>query len=216
MHILLTDRLTCPRCGPEWGLILLARDVRDRRILEGEFGCPSCEDRFPVREGFGDLRTPPRDDLSAGDAALDPIGGSGAGPDEEHLKLGALLGVTSGPGMVLVLGQRAEYAPALADLLEDVEIVAAHPGQVGERETPGVSRLAVGPTLPFRSHGFQGVLLADAPTPADLREGTRMAAPMGRVVAFRASQADRDLMEQLGFRIILWQEGVLVGERERL
>ncbi len=30
MHLLLTDRLTCPRCGPDHGLILLAREIVDR------------------------------------------------------------------------------------------------------------------------------------------------------------------------------------------
>ena len=50
VNVGLTDHLVCPRCGPPFGLILLARDVRDRRVREGEFGCPNCRDRFPVKE----------------------------------------------------------------------------------------------------------------------------------------------------------------------
>ena len=56
----LVDHLVCPRCGPPFGLVLLAIDVRDRRVHQGEFGCPNCRDRFPVTGGFGDLRPPPR------------------------------------------------------------------------------------------------------------------------------------------------------------
>ena len=64
MHLLLTDRLTCPRCGPEFGLVLLADRLEDRRVLEGALGCPNCRDRYPVRDGFGDLRPPPRTDIA--------------------------------------------------------------------------------------------------------------------------------------------------------
>ena len=60
MNVSLTDHLVCPRCGPPFGLVLLARDVRDRRVRQGEFGCPNCRDGFPVVGGFGDLRPPPR------------------------------------------------------------------------------------------------------------------------------------------------------------
>ena len=56
MHLLLTDRLTCPRCGPSFGLILLADRMNDRRVVDGVLGCPNCRDGFPVRDGFGDLR----------------------------------------------------------------------------------------------------------------------------------------------------------------
>ena len=74
MNVALTDHLVCPRCGPPFGLVLLARDVRDRRVREGEFGCPNCRDRFPVEGGFGDLRPPPRAVVGAG-------GGWRCGPD---------------------------------------------------------------------------------------------------------------------------------------
>ena len=60
MNVALTDHLVCPRCGPPFGLILLAHEVRDRRVRRGEFGCANCRDRFPVEDGFGDLRPPPR------------------------------------------------------------------------------------------------------------------------------------------------------------
>ena len=42
MHILLTDTLTCPRCGPDFGLILLAERIEGRRVMDGHLGCANC------------------------------------------------------------------------------------------------------------------------------------------------------------------------------
>ena len=53
MHILLTDALTCPRCGPEHGLILLADAIEERRVVSGKLGCPNCRTTFPIAGGGG-------------------------------------------------------------------------------------------------------------------------------------------------------------------
>lgn len=52
MHLTLTDKLTCPRCGPDSGLILLADRIRDRRVLEGSLDCADCMERYPIRGGL--------------------------------------------------------------------------------------------------------------------------------------------------------------------
>jgi hypothetical protein len=220
MNILLTDRLTCPRCGPEWGLVFLAEEVVDRRIFQGEFGCANCESRFMVRGGFGDLRIPEavgasREDPVPPSADAEPYAEPETDP-EAAVQMAALLGITSGPGMVLIRGRRADNAQALAELVPDIEVVAAHESQEGQPEARGVSRMNVGTPMPFRSLGFQGVVLSPGAAPDEVREGMRITAPMGRVVVFRASEAEKDLMEEGGFRIVLWQDGVLVGQRERL
>lgn len=51
MHLLLTDILSCPRCGPEFGLILLADRIEARRVLAGILGCANCRSKYPIREG---------------------------------------------------------------------------------------------------------------------------------------------------------------------
>ena len=56
MHILVTDRLACSRCGPAFGLVLLADRLENRRVLSGHLGCANCRERYPIIEGFGDLR----------------------------------------------------------------------------------------------------------------------------------------------------------------
>lgn len=72
MQLLLTDRLTCPRCGPTFGLILLADRMSDRRVRDGRLGCPNCRDSFPIVDGFADLRAPPRGELGPGLAGEAP------------------------------------------------------------------------------------------------------------------------------------------------
>ncbi len=96
----LVDHLVCPRCGPPFGLVLLAHDVRDRRVRRGEFGCPNCRDRFPVEDGFGDLRPPPRRELPG-----QPVESAESGPGAEGVAEPTPLdggGVAKGGAGVLV------------------------------------------------------------------------------------------------------------------
>ena len=124
MHILLTDRLICPRCGPGFGLILIADRLENRRVIEGSLGCPNCRDRFPVEAGFGDLRPPPR---STRDDApeLEPP------PSPPAMEVAALLGLTDGPGNVALIGDMAGHATALAGLVPGVEFIGIAPGLRG-------------------------------------------------------------------------------------
>src|SRR5690606_33440071 len=111
MHVLLTDRLTCPRCGPAFGLILLAERAEERRVQKGVLGCPNCRDSFPIDDGFGDVRAPPRRGVPAGLA-----GGPDPRPTDaaESERLAALLGVAEGPGTLALVGGPARHGEALA------------------------------------------------------------------------------------------------------
>lgn len=209
MHVLLTDRLSCPRCGPDFGLILLAESTRERRVLEGRMGCPNCRDRFPVHDGFGDLRAPPRSELTA-DAPPDP-------PDAEATeRLRALLGVAEGPGNLALVGDLAIHADGLAERTPEVEVVAVSPALQGLPERPGVSRVVARPGLPFFSRTFRGVALAADAVDAFLAEAARVAAPGARVVVLDAPEATRERLESAGLRVLLDDpsERVVVGVRE--
>ncbi len=182
MHLLVTDRLACPRCGPEFGLILLSDRVVDRRVLEGSFGCANCRERYPVRGGFGDFRLPPVSPLDEDPEAADP------GPDDPEgaLRLAAMLGVTEGPGTLLLIGEPARQAERIVAMVQGVEVVALHPGLRMRPEAEGVSRAHAGTgpgeRLPFFAMTFRGTALDAVRAPSQLDEAFRVTAPGARVV----------------------------------
>lgn len=202
MHASLTDAMTCPRCGPEYGLILLAEKVADRRILDGALGCANCRERYPVRDGFGDLRFG-----RAPQAQTQPE------TPADVMRLAALLGITEGPALVLVAGAQASHASALADLIEGIEVVAAWAPLAAEAERPGVSRFAISGNLPFRSASMRAVALTDAETVLLIEDAARVAAPRARVVVYSAEAALVERIERSGLRIIAKDERTTVAER---
>lgn len=206
MHLLLTDQLTCPRCGPEFGLILLADRLEDRRVHDGSLGCPNCRDRFPVEAGFGDLRPPPRTDLS-GAEALEP-------PDSPQLvELAGLLGIVEGPGQVALLGGMAGHAEALAAAIPGLEVVGIAEGLRARAEVEGVSRLAAGGPLPFRSSSLRGVGLFGAETRHAVEEVARVVSRAGRVVVWGDVARWEPGLEKVGLDVLVSEEAALVAVR---
>ena len=229
MNVTLVDHLVCPRCGPPYGLILLARDVRERRVHAGEFGCPNCRDRFPVEGGFGDLRPPPRV-VGAGGAAGVGGGGEKAGypgvatADESDceaggnrndaadgaLRLAAALGVTSGPGLIVVADRHREEAVPLAQLMRGIEVVVVGWGGrwlVGE----GVSAFVTGPRLPLRAGVARGVVAAGGSGEGWWGECLRVVMPGGRIVITGATPEAREWVVKAGLVTMLDEGGVVVG-----
>lgn len=206
MFLPLTDSLTCPRCGPPYGLILLADRVVERRVLSGTLGCPNCRDRFQVRDGFGDLRAPPRRPLPPAPApeATDP---------DRGVRLAALLGVAEGPATVLLAGPVVALAGSLAATVPELEVVALGAALVGLREAPGVSRLVARPGLPFHSARLRGVVLDGEGVAPLLDEGARVLAPSARLVFLDTPAGVRERLAAAGLRLLLEQEGTLVAER---
>jgi uncharacterized protein YbaR (Trm112 family) len=180
LHLLLTDRLICPRCGPGFGLILLADRLENRRVIEGSLGCPNCRDRFPIEEGFGDLRPPPRS--TRGDAPhVEPPASPPA------IEVAALLGLSDGSGNVALIGDLAGHATGLAGLVPGVEFIGIAPGLRGWEEGEGLSRMTAGAALPFSSGSLRGVGLFAAGDPsmaggAPMASAVSMAGELCRVV----------------------------------
>ncbi len=211
MHILLTDRLICPRCGPEYGLILLAHEVRERRVLEGDLGCSNCRETFPVRNGLGDLRIPPREQSSLPE---NPGPASNSDPDEV-VRLGAFLGVTQGPGTLLLKGPVVRLAGELAALIGEVEVVCIDPSLLDEEEGESVSRLMAGRKIPFFPGSFLGVVLSGDVGVEDLTQAARVVVPSGRVVVLDGFPEAKETLKELGLSVLLDEERVLVARRER-
>ncbi len=222
MHLLLTDRATCPRCGPAFGLILLAERVVDRRILEGHLGCPNCREHYPVGRGFGDLRPPvnrgARADEPSGTRDLGPDPETGPHPDEAvsrdvegALRLAALLGVERGPGFLLVMGPSARLAGRLAAMVEGIEVVAVGPGLQALDEDPGVSRMAFGQGVPFYDGSFQGVALQGEWISPYLADALRVLRTGARIVLLDPSGEDRARLEEAGLEFLLVTGKALVA-----
>jgi hypothetical protein len=207
VHLLLVDRLTCPRCGPAFGLVLLAERVNERRVLEGWLGCPNCRDRFRVTAGFGDLRAPPRDELPA---IPEP---SSAPAAEESLRLAAFLGVAEGPAHVALLGSVALHAHALAALVSELEVAAVSAWGREEEERVGVSRMVSAPGLAFQTNALRGVALAGDSPDGLLQEAARVVGPSGRIVMLGAPAGAAERLRTLGLHPLLDQSGVVVAEK---
>ncbi len=206
MDLLLTDRLTCPRCGPEFGLILLADRLEDRRVLEGELGCPNCRDRYPVRAGFGDLRPPPRSGVADGETLQEP-------ESPTLIEVAGLLGITEGAGHLVLLGRMAGHAGALAEKLPSVEVVGISPDLRGWSEADGVSRLTAGSRLPFRDQSLRGLaMFGDEGNLA--AEAARVVSRLGRVVVWGGVEGWDSALEQAGLELLVSEETAVVAARQ--
>ena len=207
MHLLLVDRLICPRCGPSFGLVLLADKVVDRRVLSGSLGCPNCRDRYPVLDGFGDLRAQPRGEFAtSSDPPPHP-------PADETVRLAAFLGVAEGPAHVALVGPVAAHATALAAMIPELEVAAVDAALRDQPERAGVSRMISAPGLAFMSGSLRAVALSGAGADALLEEAARVVVPEGRVVLVGASSDARDRAKAVGLHVIGAQDDVLVAER---
>jgi uncharacterized protein YbaR (Trm112 family) len=214
MHILLTDILTCPRCGPEFGLILLADRIRERRVLDGRLGCANCREQYPVRGGVLDVRlpgAPSGDGETAASACSAEVSAAAGGGQEAAVRVAALLGLADAQGKVLIAGPGAALAAEVAALVPEVEVIAlaAEPGGVDE---PGVTRMlgATAP-LPFRGRSLRGVALTGGGGEAALKEALRVLQPGARLVVDGAAPGTAEALSRLGAQVMLDQEGTVVA-----
>ena len=206
MHILLTDVLRCPRCGPRFGLILLAERIEERRVLDGRMGCPNCREAYPVTGGEVDLRVPGGEPLPAAEAPPADL-------REGAVRIAALLGLTGGRGSVLLVGAGAELAEALASLVPELEVVAATGGPAGGEERSGVNRVAGSHPLPFADGSVRGVALPGSSPAGLLEEAVRVLAASGRLLVEGAPAGTTALLERQGLTVLLEQEGTVLAER---
>lgn len=214
MHILLTDALTCPRCGPDFGLILLAERTEERRVVSGHLGCPNCRSQYPIRDRVADLRLGASASAPSADPSPPARGGDGEG--EAAVRLAALMGLAGASGLALVSGPGARHAPAVSALVPDVEVVAVAPsapsaGSAHSAGEAGVSRvLASGAGLPFRG-GLRAAALTGGADDARLREALRVLAPGARLVVDPAPADAAERLRGLGAEVLLDEDGVAVA-----
>ncbi len=204
MHLLLTDILTCPVCGPEHGLILLAHQMDQRRIREGALGCPSCRRQYPIHQGIAYVLAEPERALSR------PSADAGPPDNDEALRMAALLGLdVNRHGFTLVMGPAARHAAALAAFSDNTEIVAETPPAAGN--APGVSRIAVRSVLPFCAARMHGVWLSGDSADTLLEEGARILHPLGRLVLEGAPANAVERLTARGMRVMLQEQDTMLA-----
>ena len=206
MHVLVADRLTCSRCGPEFGLILRADQTHDRRVTEGVLGCPNCRDQYPITDGFGDLRAPPRSELPKG-LAGDPV----IRTQEESEYLLPLLGITRGPATVLLIGGPTVLGPGLAALLDDIHVVGADADLARWPTDPSWSRIVSYPGIPLFSRSLRGVVIDGRLDRHWFEEAARVIAPMSRVVVVNAVTTTSEWLKAAGLSIMADESGRVVA-----
>lgn len=203
MYSPLSDVVTCPRCGPAYGLVLLADRAENRRVLEGWLGCSNCREKYRVSGGFCEL-------VYGAESEAAPDVGAGFEP----ARLAALMGVSEGPALLLIAGAAAGHAQALADMIAGVEVVAVDGALRRDAERPGVSRFAGGSVLPFRNASMQAVALGDARAAELMEEAARVVAARGRVVVARGAESDAvERLTRAGLRVIAQDAHATVAER---
>ena len=206
MNVLVADRLTCSRCGPEFGLILRADKTHDRRVTEGVLGCPNCRDQYPITDGFGDLRAPPRPELPKGRAG-DPVIKT---PEESEYLL-PLLGIIQGPATVLLIGGPAVLGGGLASLLDDIHVVGADADLARWPADPAWSRIVSHPGIPFFSRTLRGVVIDGRLDRHWFEEAARVIAPMSRVVVVNAATTASEWLQAAGLSIMADESGRVVA-----
>ncbi len=198
MNLTLTDHLTCPRCG-EGGLILLADRVEGRRVIAGQLGCPGCRARYRVEDGVADLTG-----TAAAPAAPAEMADAG--------RVAALLGVTEGPAMLLLLGAYAPVAREIATIIPEVEVIVADTDFAPAPDEPGVSRIRIGERIPLRDSSMQGVLVSARST-VPITEAVRVVRLAARVVLIDPTRDVRESLAAHGMHIVAQQDDTVVAVR---
>lgn len=209
MYILLTDALTCPRCGPEFGLLVLADRMEERRVIEGRLGCANCRSAYPIHDAAADLRV-----VGAGSGEFSAPRPSDAVDDdaEAAVRLAALMGLAGASGLAMLAGPGARHAAAVSALVPELEVVAVTEAPAREPRAPGVSRVAAGGgVLPFRGGALGAAALTGGADDVRLREALRVLAPGARLVVDPAPPGTGDRVRALGVEVLLEQEGVVVA-----
>lgn len=202
MHILLTDVLTCPRCGPEFGLIVVADRIEDRRVIEGRLGCANCREEYLIQAGIAHLRS---------DAATAPTGEDALHGDDEEVafRAAALIGLGQGTGTVLLVNASPELVDSVGRLLPNAQVVGASRAEA--TRSPSAGWTVFGRSLPFRDRSLRGLVVFGPPPAGLLAEAARVLAPDARVVLTHSSVEDAQRIAEAGLTVILEQEGVLVA-----
>ncbi|NIN71208.1 MAG: hypothetical protein GTO46_04575 [Gemmatimonadetes bacterium] len=205
MYFELTDLLTCPGCGPGFGLVLLVHEVEERRVIRGWLGCPNCRNDFPVENGVADLRREP--------------GASGAArpayeEEELALKVVALSGLSDGHDYLLLDERLAHAAAAVIEMAPELEVIIVRTTSDDSAERHGISRVLSDAPFPLVEYRLRGVAIAPGGNRELVAAAARHVSTGGRLVMFDATDIDLDEVERVGLAVVAAEGGTVVAERK--
>ncbi|UCC83396.1 MAG: hypothetical protein JSW46_00250 [Gemmatimonadota bacterium] len=205
MFFELTDLLTCPRCGPGFGLVLLVHEVEERRVTSGWLGCPNCRNDFPVENGVADLRREPEVSGAPRPAYED---------EELSLKIVALSGLTDGRDYLLLDERLAHAAAAVVELAPELEVIVVRTTPDDSAEQHGISRVLSDTPFPMVEYRLQGVAIAPGGNRELVAAAARYVSTGGRLVMFDATDVDLEEVERAGLAVVAAEGGTVVAERK--
>ncbi len=205
MFFELTDLLTCPRCGPGFGLVLLVHEVEERRVKRGWLGCPNCRNNFPVENGIADLRCQPEVSGAPRPAYED---------EELALKIVALSGLADGRDYLLLDERLAHAAPAVVEMAPELEVIVVRTKPDDCAEQYGISRVLSDTPFPLVEHRLRGVAIAPGGNRELVAAAARHVSTGGRLVMFDATDVDLEEVERAGLAVITAEAGTAVAERK--
>jgi uncharacterized protein YbaR (Trm112 family) len=200
----LTDLLTCPRCGPAHGLVLLVEEVEERRVNRGWLGCPNCRYDYPVEHGVADLR-------------LDPEASAAPRPafeeDELALKIVALSGLAEERGYLLLDERLAHSAAGVIEIAPELEVIVVRSKPDDSAERRGINRVLSDAGLPVGEYKLGGVAIAPGADRELVAAAARRVRTGGRLVLFDATEEDLAEVGRAGLTVVAAEGGTAVAER---
>lgn len=170
MRLDLTELLACPECGPDRGLVAFVDRLEDGVIVDGRIDCPECERRHAVRNGVLYLAT-----------AESPYEADDLDPAAAAELAGALLGVPSGPEVLLAGPRLGSMASVLAAGRPGASILVLARGSVSAGARVHPIAIDDARALPFRYGRIQGAVVRGG-TEVDPPALARVLVPGARVV----------------------------------
>ena len=190
MFIELVDSLRCPNAHDETWLVLAARRVADRDIIEGTLGCPVCHAEFPIVDGVARL-----------DGGTPRLTVSDSAPNEDAaLRLAAQLDLTDPRGYAVLVGALGVHGPLIATMTDVQLLLTDPPPGIGMgRGLSGITTVAGSARLPLAPASARGVALDVSASPelvlasvAVLRPGGRLVAPVSLSLPEELTELARD------------------------
>lgn len=186
MFIELVDVLRCPRDHDKIWLVLAARRVDDRDVMEGTLGCPVCKAEYPIVDGVARF-----------DGGTQRLTATGAPPAEEDaLRLAALLDLTDPRGFAVLVGGMAAYGPLIATMT-DVQLLLVDP-PAGIHMGLGLSGLTTpcgAAMFPLASGSARAIALDANAGPEQVDAAVEVLRGGGRLVAPASLQLPEGLAE---------------------